>query len=162
MDISLIWAQSKNKVIGHDQYIPWNLPEDISWFKKNTINKPVIMGRKTFESIKKPLENRINIVLSKNLYRNVMSNLKIAKNPKQALFFAKNYNEVMIIGGKQIYKIFLPKATKLYLTVINAEINGNIFFPRYNRKKWILSFEKYFNSDTKNKYSMYFRIFNKI
>ncbi|MDQ1237221.1 MAG: dihydrofolate reductase [Wigglesworthia glossinidia] len=161
MNISMIWAQAKYRVIGYNNSLPWYLPEDLTWFKNNTINKPVIMGRKTFESIgSKPLKNRKNIILSKNkkIYKNY-DQFQFADNPNQALKFTKKYEEVMIIGGKKIYEAFLPKASTLYITNINAVVSGNVYFPKYNKKKWKIIFKKYYLRDNCNMYDMCFKIF---
>lgn len=162
MNISIIWAQAKHGVIGHNNLIPWYLPQDLIWFQKNTIYKPVIMGRKTFESIGKPLRNRINVILSKNKKINKnFDKCQFSNDPKKALHFVRKHKEIMIIGGKQIYEIFLPQANTLYITDINALVFGNVFFPHYDKKQWNLVFEEYFLRDYWNLYDICFKIFKR-
>ncbi|CRK85526.1 Dihydrofolate reductase [Candidatus Providencia siddallii] len=163
MNISLIAAVSKNQVIGTKNTIPWKLFDDLVWFKKNTLNKPVIMGRITYESIGVPLPKRINIVLSNKKHNN--TDIIWVSSIKEALLATKSigsFKEIMIIGGGEIYKQFLPLANKLYLTQINIKVTGDTYFPTLNYKKWKLIFNKYKESDENNKYSFYFKIFTKI
>jgi dihydrofolate reductase len=139
MDISIICAMTKNRVIGNHGKIPWHLPEDLKNFKAITMGKPVIMGRKTFESILqflgKPLPGRTNIVLSKSTEFN---NVSIAKDCQSALVLAaqENPSEVFIIGGGKIYKEFLPLTTKMYLSIVDEEYIGDTYFPEFNGQDW--------------------------
>ena len=130
MTLSLIVAITKNNVIGKDNQMPWHLPADLAWFRKNTTGKPVIMGRKTFESIGRPLPKRTNNVLSSPPY---VSEGDIRKeNYDSAVDFVKEFDEIMLIGGGELFKQYLPKADKLYLTQIQADIDGDTFFPEIN------------------------------
>lgn len=135
MKISIIAAIGKNNVIGVDNGLPWNLPADINHFKKMTINKPVIMGHKTFESIGKPLPNRENIILT--LDKDFApEGCLVAYSIEEALKLAGDVKEVMIIGGVSIYKQFLSFADKMYLTLIDGEFAGDAFFPEFNKNEW--------------------------
>lgn len=135
MIISIIAAIAKNRVIGSKNKLPWHLPEDIKRFRTLTLGKPVIMGRKTYESIGKPLPDRKNIVLTRNKDYHI-SGCIVVHSLDEALNTAKGNNEVMIIGGAEIYKMFLPLADKMYLTLIDAEFAGDSYFPRYNPSEW--------------------------
>lgn len=134
MIVSLIAAIGKNRVIGKDNSLPWKLPEDMKRFKELTIGKPVIMGRKTFESIGRPLPNRKNIILTRDKNYEA-EGCKVVHSVEEALKFA-NANEVMVIGGAQIYKEFLPVANKMYLTLIDEDFEGDAYFPEYNIYEW--------------------------
>ncbi|URJ23117.1 dihydrofolate reductase [Blochmannia endosymbiont of Camponotus sp. C-003] len=146
MIISLIAALTTNHIIGRKNIIPWYLPMDIKWFKYHTSYKPIIMGRKTFESIgKRPLLNRLNIVLSRNLLNNY-NGVFVADNINSALLLIQNTPEVMVIGGSEIYNIFLPYAQRLYLTYIHniVEIDGDAWFPDYDIREWRSVFNKFY------------------
>jgi len=135
MIISLIAAMDKNKAIGKNNSLPWKLPADMKRFKELTLNKPVIMGRKTFESIGKPLSNRKNIILTKD--KNYRAEGCIAVHSvDEALKANKENKEVMIIGGEQIFKEFLPRANRMYLTLIDEDFEGDAHFPEYNKDGW--------------------------
>lgn len=135
MIISLIAAIGRNNVIGKDNSLPWILPEDMKRFKELTFGKPVIMGRKTFESIGKPLPNRKNIILTKE--RNFKADGCVAVHSvNEAINAAKESKELMVIGGAQIYKEFLPTANKMYLTFIDEDFEGDAYFPEFDRKEW--------------------------
>ncbi|UDG81216.1 Dihydrofolate reductase [Candidatus Hartigia pinicola] len=165
MNISLIAAMTADQVIGINKTIPWNLPRDLAWFKHNTLNKPIIMGRLTYESIGYPLPSRVNIVLSNKTSsdKNVIWTASIAEslvkaNNTQA---RKNKKEIIVIGGEKIYQQFLPLANKLYLTHINAKIMGNIYFPIYNTNEWECIFNEYHKKDKHHFYSYSFKILTK-
>ena len=128
--ISLIVAHDKNRVIGYESKMPWHLPGDLQYFKEMTMGKPIIMGRKTFESIGRPLPGRRNIVITRNRQYN-SDGIETVSSLDEALMLTKNDEEVMIIGGEQIFRLALPLANRLYITQINAEFNGDTFFPSY-------------------------------
>jgi dihydrofolate reductase len=136
MRISLIAALSENGVIGKDNTLPWHYPEDLQYFKKMTLGKPVIMGRRTFESMKsRPLPERKNIILTQD--RNFHAkDCIIVYSELEALAAADNAVEVMVIGGAVIFKIFLPLASRLYLTFIHQKIKGDTFFPEIDWSHW--------------------------
>ncbi|WP_367680652.1 type 3 dihydrofolate reductase [Candidatus Fukatsuia anoeciicola] len=161
MIISLIAVLAKNHVIGVTNTIPWHLPADLAWFKANTLGKPVIMGRKTFESIGHPLPNRLNIILSSRLYSDhgvtwvtsIKHALAVAQNA-----IVKDTAEVMIVGGGNIYTQFLSYANRLYLTHIDTEVTGDTYFPYYPANEWHRLFIKSFNMNKTNAYNYYFEI----
>ena len=135
MKISLIAAFAEEGVIGKDGKIPWTLKEDLKHFRNKTEGCSVVMGRKTYESIGRPLPNRLNIVMTRNPKR--QEGIKEVSNTKDALKVASSYSdEIFIIGGEKIYEEFLPLATKMYLTKIDIKVNGDTFFPSWNKNEW--------------------------
>ena len=133
MNISIIVAMSKNRVIGRDNDMPWHLSNDLKNFKKITMGKMVVMGRLTYQSIGRPLPNRQNIILSRNF---VDTNVLIFNNLQEVLNFSKDEDEVFIIGGEDIYRQTINKANKIYLTTIDEEIAGDKYFPDINLSSW--------------------------
>ena len=128
MIISMIAAMADNRIIGKDNQMPWHLPADFAWFKRCTMGKPVVMGRKTYESIGRPLPGRLNIVISRDETLKV-EGVTTVTSIEQALDVAGDVEEVMIIGGGAIYAACLPMANKLYVTHIEAAIDGDTQFP---------------------------------
>jgi dihydrofolate reductase len=135
MKISIIAAMAKNRVIGVGNSLPWNLKEDMDYFKKITLNKTVIMGQKTFESIGKPLPKRKNIILTKEKDYSP-GGCFTAKSIEDSLKTINPEEEVMIIGGASVYKQFLPLADKMYLTIIDKDFDGDVFFPDFDYNEW--------------------------
>ena len=136
MTISLIAAMGRNRVIGNENKLIWNVPEDMKRFRELTKGKPIIMGRKTFESIGKPLPNRINIIITRDLEFKA-TGCVVVHSPKEALSSAKDANETMIIGGAKVYEQFLPMADKIYLTVIDEDFQGDAHFPHFSKNDWM-------------------------
>jgi dihydrofolate reductase len=130
--ISMVVAVSENLVIGKDGWMPWNIPSDLKHFKKITAGHPIIMGRKTFESIGKPLPKRTNIVVTRDLNYS-FEGVKVVSSLKNAILEAGKIDqeEIFVIGGGQIYKQALELADKLYLTLVQGEFEGDTFFPEY-------------------------------
>ena len=135
MNVSIIVAMSKNRVIGRDNDMPWHLSDDLKNFKKITINKTIIMGRLTYDSIGKPLPKRNNVVLSRNLKD---PKVTVLDNLEEALNISKNEDEIFIIGGSDLYSQTINIANKLYLTSINHEISGDKYFPAFDLDQWKL------------------------
>ena len=131
--ISLIAALAVDRVIGMENAMPWNLPADLAWFKRNTLNKPVIMGRHTWESIGRP-------------------------SVDEAIAACGDVPEIMVIGGGRVYEQFLPKAQKLYLTHIDAEVEGDTHFPDYEPDDWESVFSEFHDADAQNSHSYCFEI----
>jgi len=128
MLVSLIVAMSKNMVIGRDKAIPWNIPADMRRFRELTLGHAIVMGRKTFESIGKPLPGRMNIVVTRQPDYPA-SGISIAGSLSEALLLAEGYGEVFICGGGEIYEQALPFAVRIYLTLIDCDIDGDTSFP---------------------------------
>ena len=135
MNISMIVAASTNGVIGMDGGLPWRLPEDLRRFRELTMGKPVIMGRTTHESIGRVLPGRTNIVLASNPNYNAPG-CEVAIRLDQALAFAGEADEVMIIGGAYVYQSFLPMTERIYLTRVRANIDGDAYFPELDPDEW--------------------------
>ncbi len=145
--IALIAALSKNQVIGKDNQLPWNLPNDLQHFKSLTLNKPVVMGRKTFDSIGRPLPKRRNVVITHQTEWQ-MNGCEVFHSIDVALTALQDETEIMIIGGATLYQQTIAKADILYLTVVDATIEGDAFFPDWNSDEWkILSEEKHSADD---------------
>ncbi|WP_339670222.1 dihydrofolate reductase [Dasania marina] len=139
--ISMIVAVAENGVIGRDNQLPWYLPEDLKYFKKVTMAKPIVMGRKTFDSIGKPLPGRSNIVVTRNTDYSaegieVVATVEAAIKLAAEIARTDGVDEVMVIGGAQLYADILPRVDRLYLTEVHAEVEGDAFFPAIERDLW--------------------------
>ena len=159
--ISLIVARTLNHVIGKDNQMPWHLPADLAWFRSNTVGKPVIMGRKTYESIGRLLPKRPNIILSRTGF--TVEGAYSALNLEQAIELAKTLSdsdEMMVLGGGELFKQAIPLADKLYLTEIQAEIEGDTYF-EIDLTHWQLIHESYAEMDEQNPYRCRFCVFSK-
>lgn len=156
MSLSVIVAMTQNNVIGKDNQMPWHLPADLAWFRQNTTGKPVIMGRKTFESIGRPLPKRTNIVLSRQPYS--QEGIVWKNSMESAVDFVKNSPEIMLIGGGELFKQYLPEAEKLYLTEIQTTLAGDTYFPLLDWAEWEIEFEQWREADEQNIYACRFLI----
>lgn len=135
MRISLIVAMGENRVIGVENRMPWHLSADLKRFRQITMGKPIIMGRRTHESIGRPLPGRKNIVLTGDPnYR--AEGCAVVHNPEEALREAEGGEEAMVIGGSSVYREFLPLADRLYLTLIHRSFPGDTFFPEFDPSAW--------------------------
>ncbi|MCG9065883.1 dihydrofolate reductase [Laribacter hongkongensis] len=141
--LALIAACARNGVIGLDNRMPWHLPEDLAYFKRVTLGKPVVMGRKTFESIGRPLPGRLNIVVTRNPGWQA-AGVQVAHSLDAALALAAAAvpEEIMLIGGAELYRQALPQADVLYLTEIDAEFAGDAFFPEVDLARWRIDREE--------------------
>lgn len=134
--LSMIVAMGENRMIGKDNKMPWHLPDDLKYFKSKTLNKPVIMGRKTFESIgSKPLPNRPNLIISRNEAFQA-EGAQVFNSVEAALAELKDYPEVMIMGGAQIYDQWIDRVDQLYITEVKASPDGDAFFPVIDHQAW--------------------------
>ncbi len=155
--VTLIVAMTDDGVIGLDGQLPWRLPEDLRRFKAQTLGKPVIMGRKTFESIGRPLPQRHNIVLTRQRDFSVGDPaVTIVADVESALRAAGEVPEVMIIGGAEIYRLALPLAERLVLTRVHASVRGDTYFPPIEPTNWRLVSSEQYPADEKHAYSMTF------
>ncbi|MBK9734891.1 MAG: dihydrofolate reductase [Saprospiraceae bacterium] len=162
MTISCIVAIANNRVIGKDNDIPWYLPADLQYFKKTTLDHCIIMGRNCYNSIGRPLPKRTNIIVTRDPFF-ISSNCLIAHSIPEALHmaFQQGDPEVFIIGGGQIYEDTKDLWDKIYLTEVNLNVSGDVFFPELNLNEWtLLSEEKHFK-DIKNDYDYTFKILKK-
>ncbi len=135
MRISAICAMSENHVIGKNNRLPWHLPADLAHFKKITWGKPILMGRKTYESIGRPLPGRCNVVITSNKDYQA-AGCVIVHSVEQALEATKDSDEIFIIGGALLYQRTLPLIQRLYVTLIHQHIEGDTFFPELKREEW--------------------------
>ncbi|MGR5058146.1 type 3 dihydrofolate reductase [Vibrio rotiferianus] len=159
MIISMIAAMADNRIIGKDNQMPWHLPADFAWFKRCTMGKPVVMGRKTYESIGRPLPGRLNIVISRDASLTI-EGVTTVTSIENALDVVGEVDEVMIIGGGAIYAACLPMANKLYVTHIEAEIEGDTQFPDWGNE-FKETYSEAYQADEKNAYSMRFTVLEK-
>jgi len=136
MKISMIAAMTDARVIGIENRLPWKLPNDMKWFRQHTLGKPIIMGRKTFESFgSKPLPDRTNIIITRDKSYQANGSL-VVHSIEEALQVAGDVDEVMIIGGASFYEQMLPRADRLYLTFVHADIQGDAWFPEIDFSQW--------------------------
>jgi len=135
----MIVAMAHQRVIGKDKKMPWHLPADLAFFKKTTMGCPIVMGRKTYQSIGRPLPARLNIIVTRNSDLNI-AGYEVVTSLEQAITTAhaksSHSNELFIIGGSHLYTSFLPQADRLYLTLINAPLAGDTYFPDYQHYQW--------------------------
>jgi len=137
MKIAMIAAMANNRVIGKDNQMPWHLPEDLKHFKAMTLGKPIVMGRKTFESIGRPLPGRHNIVISRQESLKI-DGVTCVTSFEDAKALVSDCEELVVIGGGQLYSSLLSEADKLYLTEINLDVEGDTFFPQWDAVSWEL------------------------
>ena len=136
MKIILIAALDKGRVIGNEGSIPWNIQEDLNYFREKTTNKAIIMGRKTFESIGRPLPNRLNIVMTRS--KEQIDDVIIAPNKEVAIEKGRGFSsEIFVIGGEYIYKEFLEMASEMLLTEIDLDTEGDTYFPKWEESEWL-------------------------
>ena len=160
--ITIIVAMGKNREIGADNQLLWHLPKDLKHFKELTSGHPIIMGRKTYESIGKPLPNRTNIVISRKNDQ-FEEGILIVGSIKEALKFAKKIDEnVFIIGGGTIYEQTIDLADQLEVTLVDAELKADTFFPKIDEKKWLKTNETTHQKDEKNQFDFSFQTFERI
>lgn len=147
MRISIIVAASTNNVIGKGGGLPWRLPEDLKRFKEITMGKPMIMGRATWESIGRALPGRQNIVMTRQSGF-VAEGCDVVATVEEALDVAGDAEEVMIIGGGVIYRQFLPRTDRIYITRVHANIEGDTIFPPLSEKEWSAVMTEHFPADS--------------
>jgi dihydrofolate reductase len=149
MKLSIVVAMCRNRVIGRDNAMPWHLPADLGHFKKITMGKPIVMGRKTFESIGRPLPGRHNIVITRDAAYAV-EGCTVVNSVDAALEAAGDAGEVMVVGGANLYEQLLPRVDTIHLTEIHAEPEGDTFFPEINDSEWREVEREDFSADDKN------------
>lgn len=159
--ITLIVAAAENNAIGKDNQMLWHLPNDFKYFKKNTLEHSVVMGRKTYESIGKPLPERRNILLTRDLrYSN--EDVDVANSIQEVINYCRDEREIFIIGGAEIYKQTLPLADKILLTRVHTSIDADAYFPELLDHQWkLVSAEKH-EKDEKHAFDYTFEVYEKI
>jgi len=163
MIVSHIVAASVNNVIGKDNQLPWHLPNDMRFFKNTTWGMPVIMGRKTFESMdNKALPGRVNIILTRQKGFKA-TGVVVVNSWDDAMFVAKDAdcNEVFVIGGGEIFKETIKKANRIYMTRVHTMVDGAVFYPEIEEKKWKLATKRDCLADEKHKYNYSFELWEK-
>jgi dihydrofolate reductase len=159
--VSLVAAMAENRVIGRAGSLPWHLPKDLQHFKRVTLDHTVIMGRKTFEEIKRPLSNRRNVVISRNpAFR--PAGVTVVPDLDEALALGATEREVFVIGGGEIYRLALPRADRLYLTVVHAQVEGDTLFPSFDTDAWALEEEERHEPDDKHAFAFTFRRYSRL
>jgi len=158
MKVSCIVATAKNNVIGKDNKIPWYLPADLKYFKKCTLDHHIIMGRNCFESIGRALPKRTNVIVTRDMFYTV-SNCMIAHSVGEALSIAEDNGEeeAFIIGGGQIYEQTIDLWDKLYLTEVDLEVDGDVFFPKVDLSEWKMIKKQDCKKDEKNSHNYSFQ-----
>ena len=157
--ISLIVAHDTNRTIGCNGRIPWKLPRDLAYFRRVTLGKPVIMGRKTFDSIGRPLDGRVNIVMSRNTER--IRGVTIVASVEDALEAVKGVQEAMVIGGASVYEQFLPLARYVYATHVHGAFAGDVRFPELGRGWRIMNVAR-FTQDNRNAHACDFVVWERM
>jgi dihydrofolate reductase len=165
--ISHLVAVSNELVIGVDNDLPWNLKDDLAHFKKYTLNKVIIMGRKTYESIGRPLPNRINYVISRTIKE--IDGAHVFNNLEEAILSAEKHNqdlnvenEIVIIGGGYLFNETLPIVNKLIITKVDCSVAGDIYYPRIDMKNWDLVSSESYNKDSDNDYDFKIEEYKKL
>ena len=158
--ISLLVAMDKNRLIGKDNDLPWRLPADLAYFKRVTMGHPIVMGRKTYESIGRPLPGRENIIITRNTDF-VAPGCKIIYTIEDILKLEAEDKEVFVIGGSEIFNEILSSANKLYITLIEDCFEGDTYFPEVRTEEWQLISEEKGIKDDKNPYDYYFQVFER-
>lgn len=166
MMLSLIVARAANGCIGRDNKLPWYLPNDLKYFKRVTLGKPIIMGRKTWESLKGPLPGRTNIVITRQA-NYVADGAKVVTSLDDAIRMAENValidgvDEAVVIGGAEIYAQALEKVARLYVTEVHADVDGDAFFPAYAQDVWQESGREDFSAEPPNQYDYSFVVYER-
>ncbi len=154
--LSIIVAHAENYVIGKEGDMPWHLPKDLKHFKEVTLGHPVIMGRRTFESIGRALPGRLNIVVTTQPNLVVPDNVEIASSLGAAVKLCSSHSEVFVIGGGQLYKTAIALADRLYVTLVHGKFEGDTYFPRYRQEDYDVVSKEECERDSSNKYPMTF------
>ena len=158
--ISIIVAASANNVIGAQGDLPWRLSDDLKRFKAVTMGKPIVMGRKTWKSIGRALPGRQNIVITRQRGF-VAEGCDVVRSTGEAIAVAGDAEEIMVIGGSEVYELFLPVAQCLYLTRVHADVNGDAFFPDVDEGEWQLISDEAHSADNRNEFDFSFRIYER-
>jgi dihydrofolate reductase len=158
--ISLIVAVADNGVIGRDNALPWQLPEDLRRFKRITMGKPIVMGRKTFESIGKPLPGRLNIVVTRDT-NYLRDGVTVVPSFVEAVTAAGVVGELMVIGGADLFRLFLPRAGRVYLTRVLEQVKGDVFWPELDPRAWHLVDRDSFPADDRHSHAMSFEVWER-
>jgi len=161
MKIAIIVATDNNRLIGKDNDLPWKLSADLQYFKRVTMGKPLIMGRKTHESIGRPLPGRKNIIITRDAAFSA-EGCVVVNSIDAALAECGEADEVMVMGGASLYEQFLPRANKLYLTQVHADLEGDTWFPDWQVEQWNELDREDHQADEKNQFDYSFVVYERI
>jgi dihydrofolate reductase len=155
MNVSIVVAAAENGVIGSANQLPWRLPDDMKWFRSLTLGKPVVMGRRTFESMGRPLRDRTNIVVSRQPGLH-LDGCIVVDSLSAAFDAAASAPEIMVIGGAEIYRQVLASTTTVYLTRVHARVEGDVHFPELAAGEWVEAQSQYHPADERHAYAFSF------
>lgn len=160
--ISLIWAMDENRVIGKDNQLPWHLPEDLKFFKRTTMGYPIAMGRKTYDSIGRPLPGRENIIVTRN-QEYVNEGCTVFHSVEELIGYSQKLvnEEIFVIGGAEIFKAVFSFADRLYITKINHSFTGDTYFPEIDMDEWQVISSEPGMKDERNPYDYEFFIYER-
>ena len=163
MRLSLIWAMTRNRVIGRNNALPWRLPDEMRHFMRTTLGHAVIMGRRNFEAMGKPLPKRTNIVLSRDPSFGANGAI-VVRTLEEAIELACDAgdDEAMVVGGAEIYALALPKADRLYFTLLHTELDGDAFFPPFDETQWHEVRREEHAADERHPYAYTIRVLDRI
>lgn len=161
MPLTIIAAMSENRVIGRAGDLPWRLPADLRRFKSLTRGHHVIMGRKTFDSLGRPLPERVNIVITRRSDYQVPEGVRIASSLEQALAFARDDDNPFILGGGEIYALALPQAKRMELTIVHTTTPGDTYFPEFDESEWRLTHDEHHEADENHEFEFSFRTYER-
>lgn len=159
--LTLIAAMDRQRVIGYQQRLPWRLPADLRFFKQTTMHKPLLMGRRTWESIGRPLPGRQMVVLTAQT-NYAAPDCEVVHSLHEALTLLDNVPEVLVIGGATLYAQTLPVAQRMYLTMVDAQVTGDVWFPAWNTADWALVWEAAHPADTQHAWPYRFQCWEKL
>lgn len=159
--ISFLFAMGENRVIGKDNDLPWHLPADLAYFKKVTLGHPIIMGRKTYESIGRPLPGRKNIVVTRNEHF-AAEGCTVVHSVEEALSSLPKNEEIFVIGGTNLFEAFYGHADRMYVTFIHESFEGDTYFREIKDTEWRLVSTEENKKDQKNKYDYDFLVYDRI
>ncbi len=163
MKVSAIAAVAYNRALGKDDDLPWRLHDDMKFFKRTTLHHHVIMGRKTFDTMGRPLPKRTNIIITRNPYFLVQDSIVVGSIEEALGFAEKNgESEAMVIGGAQIYQLSLPYLDRLYYTEVHANPEADTFFPEVDWSEWELVESTPFKADDRNEYDFTIKVFDRV
>jgi dihydrofolate reductase len=159
--VSLVLAASRNDVIGKDNALPWHLPADLRFFKKTTLGHPVIMGRRTFDSVGRPLPGRLNVVITRSdAY--APEGVVVVGSVDEALDRDYDCDEIFVVGGSEIYRQSMKRADRIYLTRIDEDFEGDTFAPKIDPTQWHLVSREEHEPDEKNRYRYAFEVWERV
>ena len=155
LGLTLIAAMDQNRLIGHGDELPWKLPADLRHFRRHTTGKPILMGRKTYESIGRPLPKRRNLILTRRVGWQA-EGTEVFHSLEDACDAVRSENELMVIGGAHVYGAMLPKSDRMLLTIIHARFSGDVFFPQFEPADWLIADREDHQPDETNQYAYSF------